>query len=223
MKVMSSYDLPCKLVIVIGHNSGGTSATTGTLIENGFWATKSAAERNKFYEDNQRLRPVFNPRSSERIDFTTWFFYSLPVLCRWYKENAIDAGFNKTAFKCNRLIMDNSLLHRDKEKQHTWRNLVHIKEEAGMDIIPLLVHRDIDSTFNSWSRRFYQGRREQELYTEKEVYDEISKSQNLIVWLHETYGWPMWEFSKDADISKLEECVGEPLPIKHYDPDRVKH
>ena len=220
-RISQEYDLPCKLVIVMGHNSGGTSATTGTLVKNGFYGTdKTATDLN--FED-PTIRDIFSDSSKnrQRISYFNpdiWRLYAVPTYCRWLKKQALENGYDKAVVKYNGFVMNYD--HIGDLNYPLWSYLVTALE-SGMNITPLLLHRDPISTTNSWIKR--RERNGQPTILFENTIQNTIKIQNNILWLHETYGWPMWEFGKNADISELEKLVGEPLPIKYYTPDRVKY
>lgn len=190
----------CRLVYVIGMVSGGTSAAAGILTNNGFYNTVHAQSFESL-DAVFALWPHFDRLDSgfkkpiRPVDRGT--IYIAEAVFEKFKRKAIAAGFDKAVMKAPGYPI--------------W--LPELFETDAVE--PLLVWRDPDACAASMIKR----------HPPREYHDakaQAIEAQTEIVRLHETYGWPMWKFSRDADIGELERLVGVPLPIQHFD-DRVEH
>lgn len=189
-------DLPCRLVAVVGVPSGGTSAATGTLTKNGFW---NRAATHKFFEDGQ-IAKLFRGRIFElphRPAFPKTH-HDFAYYCFKYKQEALDAGFDKAVVKFPWFPL--------------WEPEL-LCNPFGVEIEPLLVWRDPDETVRSLTRRGMAK-------PDPDWFGRLG--QERVVDLHMEYGWPMWEFGKTADVAELEALVRTELPKKHFDKTLVR-
>lgn len=205
---MKQYeDLPCRLVIVIGSHSGGTSAATGVLTKNGFYnQTKTGSFeaslpfvhlfRGPWY--HQPRRPIIE---QDYDDFARW--------ARRYKDTALQEGFDKAVQKWpNNPIWIPELL----------------QGHCGISVCPLLVWRDPKKCAASIERRWGYNRLRSHLKDNgyDSILDMAKARQDRILELHDLYGWPLWRFSADATQTELEKLLGVPLPVQHFQPDRIE-
>lgn len=191
-------DLPCRMIVVVGCASGGTSATTGTLTKNGYYnrGAKSTVFETSCVAKICRCSALFGPPSRattpEDILEAAQYFYD-------YKAEAIANGFNRAVVK-----MPWSPL---------WEPEILGPNPLGVKVDPLLVYRDVDSHVMSMKKRLMGGKDPESL---------SRRGQDRILVLHDTLGWPMFVFGRSSSHADLERAVGHPLPVRHFDPARVK-
>jgi len=198
-----NYDLPCRLIFVVGMPSGGTSATAGTLVKNGFWC--STGERHNFEQPEiigslKGPFPGYNCWSRPDLQVTSHDRYRAAMTFRRYKQRALTSGFDKAVAKVPGISI--------------WVPEMFINLPLGVTVEPLLVYRDPAACAASTADRFPKLP-----YPEKLAED----GQAEILRLHEAYGWPMWRFGKDADINELGALLGVDLTQPHYDANVVRH
>jgi len=197
-----SHDLPCRLIFVIGMPSGGTSATAGTLVKNGFWSEKPT----EAFENSAAYRVISEPFvgggvfSRPKIEVSHFTRYKAAREFRRYKKAALDAGHDRAVMKVPGLSI--------------WVPRLVTDLPLGVTVEPLLVHRDPAACAASIANRFPKVP-----YSEKLAED----GQAEILRLHETYGWPMWRFGKNADVGELGALLGVDLTEPHYDANVVRH
>ena len=185
-------DLPVRLIFVVGMPSGGTSCTAGILAKNGFYTGKV----NRAYESSVAgsLSEGVWARPTRTLPAK---MHSAALVFLAFKKEALDAGYDKAVLKhpggpiwTPELFEDNSL---------------------GIKVEPLLVYRDPKECALSIIDRF--NGKENALLVAERGQDEIKR-------LHEVKGWPMWTFSKQANVKELEDLLGVKLPTPHFDADR---
>ena len=191
-------DLPCRMIVVVGCPSGGTSATTGTLTKNGYYNRGSDAP---YFETSSvgplcRSRNLFGEKTRETtqddIEEAAKFFLD-------YKREAIEHGHDKAVVK----IAWSPL----------WEPEIFGPNALGVVVEPLLVYRDPKSHVKSMKKRFMGGKDP----------DSLSKrGQDRILELHRTLGWPMFIFGRSSSHEDLELAIGHPLPVRYFNPLQVK-
>jgi len=189
-------DLPCRLIIVVGVPSGGTSAATGTLTKNGFW---NRAADHKFFEDGQ-IAKLFRSRIFElphRPEFPKTI-HDFAYYCFKYKQEALDYGFDKAVVKMPWFPL--------------WEPDLLIRPH-GVELEPLLVWRDPDETERSLTRRGM---------AKPDPHWFAHLGQERVMDLHMRFNWPLWEFSKTASVADLERLLGVNLGKKHFDGTLVR-
>ena len=186
-------DLPVRLIFVVGMPSGGTSCTAGILAKNGFYTGKV----NRTYESSVSGSVSEGVWKTPTRTLPTKM-HSAALVFLAFKKEALEAGHDKAVLKypggpiwTPELFEDNSL---------------------GIKVEPLLVYRDPKECALSIIDRF-NGKENALLVAER--------GQNKIKRLHEVRGWPMWTFSKQANVKELEGLLGVDLPVEHFNPATV--
>jgi len=184
-----------RLILVIGTQSGGTSAVSSILHHNGYWIRNPRS----FFEDGA-LGNVFNelsypdgfsppdePPSEEWIQKLAQFFSE-------YKAEAKVAGYSRAVIKYpNRPIWFAEIISK-------------------MPVEPLLVWRNPDHVAQSIKRRWKNTPNPEEV---------AKMGQDEIVRLRDVYGWPMWEFGEGSDQISLGQLIGEELPTVVFAPGKI--
>ena len=191
-------DLPCRMVVVVGCPSGGTSATTGTLTKNGYY---NRGNNGPYFETptvapHTRSNGMFGPKTRETtqddIEEAAKFFLA-------YKQEAIDRGLDKAVVK-----MPWSPL---------WEPEIFGPNSLGVIVEPLLVYRDPRSHVKSMKKRFMGGKDPESL---------SRRGQERILELHRTLGWPIFVFGRASSHEDLERAIGHPLPVRYFNPLEVR-
>lgn len=191
----------CRLVYVIGMVSGGTSVTAGILTKNGFYNTVKGSSFESLdalfalWPHYARLDSGFR-KPHRKPDRGTK--YIAEAVFEKFKRRAVDAGYDKAVMKAPGYPI--------------WVPEIFESDEVE----PLLVWRDPEACAASIVRRHPSHEYDDAIHVAQEAQDEIVR-------LHDEYGWPMWVFGRDADVSALEGLLGVDLPIPHYDQSRVEH
>ena len=187
-------DLPVRLIYIIGMPSGGTSCTAGILAKNGFYAGKVTRYYEGAVARSFIVRSQWQVKGDEPLKST---LHSRTLIAHNFKQEALDAGYDKAVMKY--------------PGSSIWQPELFEGNSLGVKIEPLLVYRDPKECALSIIDRF--GKENALLIAER--------GQNEIKRLHEVKGWPMWTFSKQANVKELEGILGVDLPIDHFDPYRV--
>ena len=180
------------LVFVMGMPGGGTSATAGTLALNEYWF---GGRDKKYWEDIAAARLYYTSIwDKPKEDYWNVLQSQSEHYFNSYIAKARKAGYDRAVSKIAWHLL--------------WQPQTMLCNEH---IRPLLVSRDPQENYQSAVTRW------------KTVTPEIFiEGQEQIQRLHEEYGWPVWHFSKDADLGELERIMGHELPVRHFNPERVK-
>ena len=186
-------DLLCRMVVVVGCPSGGTSAVTGTLTKNGYY---NRGHKSPYFETgcagkNMRAQMWGFPTRKAMVHD----LHGVKKYFHAYTKEAVEAGFERAVVKM------------------AWGPLwePEIFDGTGVDV--LLVHRDIESHAASIQRRNMH----------KSPYWMAKIGQERILQLHAETGWPMFTFGKAASHEDLEATIGHPLPVRYFEPSAVRH
>lgn len=203
---MVDADLPCRLVLIVGMPSGGTSATAGTLTRNGFYNRGDVKKTEEWggqsgFETTLPVNICANIWAEPYREILPCDVYRIAQWAKAYKQEALDNGFDKAVAK-----QAGSIIYM--AESYFGPN------QLGVKIEPLLVWRDPDACAASIRKRFSQ------VGAPKVV---ARYGQAKILRLHETYGWPMWRFGKGAKVEELEELLGVDLSEQHFDAGIVRH
>ncbi len=198
------FDLPVRLIYIIGMPSGGTSCVAGILFANGFWSPKDKVghESKESYDALDIMvegQGIFqlprNKPSMKAVKHAEEIFYR-------YKFDAAKKGYNQAFMKAPGLPI--------------WCE--HIFLNSTIKVEPLLVWRDPIHNAQSMKKNFpFLG--DNKVTETSEFIAE--RGQNAILKLHKKYGWPLWKFGKNANVKILEELLNTALPIPYFDQDKI--
>lgn len=190
-----------QLVQVMGVPGGGTTCTAGILAKNGFYSGPGVSFepitiRRLFRAQWSKAESAFHPKQGV---ITSADRENARGAFAAYRDAAQVAGYGRAVMK----VPGSPLCYPE---------LV-----VEFDLTPVLVYRDPKAVAKRWE--FLQGVPQKSGMMLKAA----EKAIGRVLELHEEYGWPIWEFKRDPDISALEAIAGHPLPVPYYDPNVLKH
>jgi len=192
-------DPPCRLIVVVGMPSGGTSCVAGTLTHNGFY-NRDTGPRGSY----QSPLPLSYCQGLWGLPSKALDEDDMVVVGQWaldHKLEALERGFDKAVQKM--------------PGPPIWMPEMFGPNPLGIKIEPLLVFREPRENAESIKNAPH-------FHYVRDAEKHAARGQIEILKLHEKYNWPIWKFGKDSDIIELERLLNVPLPNKIFNPDRIK-